>query len=43
LAPGRAKDMAAVGFRALWAATLSLMMLACAAGVFLTKGSVLFG
>ena len=43
LAPSRAKDMAAVGFRALWAATLSLMMLACAAGVFLTRGSVLFG
>jgi concentrative nucleoside transporter, CNT family len=43
LAPTRAKDMAAVGFRALWAATLSLLMLACAAGVFLTHGSVLFG
>lgn len=43
LAPGRAKDMAVVGFRALWAATLSLLMLACAAGVFLTRGSILFG
>lgn len=43
LVPSRAKDMAAVGFRALWAATLSLLMLACAAGVFLTRGSVLFG
>jgi concentrative nucleoside transporter, CNT family len=43
LAPSRAKDMAAVGFRALWAATLSLLMLACAAGVFLTQSSVLFG
>ena len=43
LAPGRAKDMAVVGFRARWAATLSLLMLACAAGVFLTRGSILFG
>jgi CNT family concentrative nucleoside transporter len=43
LAPSRAKDMAAVGLRSLWAATLSLLMLACAAGVFLTKSSILFG
>ncbi|MDP2267802.1 MAG: nucleoside transporter C-terminal domain-containing protein, partial [Deltaproteobacteria bacterium] len=41
LAPSRAKDMAAVGVRALWAATLSLLMLACAAGVFLTRSSIL--
>jgi CNT family concentrative nucleoside transporter len=43
LAPTRAKDVAVVGFRALWAATLSLLMIASAAGVFLTQGSVLFG
>ena len=37
LAPNRVKDLAAVGFRAFIAATLSLMMVACAAGVFLTN------
>jgi len=37
LASGRVKDLAAVGFRAFIAATLSLMMVAAAAGVFLGK------
>jgi CNT family concentrative nucleoside transporter len=43
LAPSRVRDLAEVGFRALIAATLSTLMVACAAGVFLTSGSVLIG
>ena len=43
IVPSRTKDLAAVGFRALIGATLSCLMMACAAGVFLTGGSVLLG
>jgi len=41
LVPGRVKDLAEVGFRALLAATLACLMTGCAAGVFLTAGSIL--
>jgi len=41
IVPSRVKDLAGVGFRALFAATLGCMMTASAAGVFLTHGSLL--
>ena len=43
IAPGRVKDFASVGFRALFAAILGCQMTGCAAGVFLIKGSILMG
>lgn len=39
LAPGRAKDLAKLGFRALFAATLACLMTGAVAGVFITAGS----
>jgi CNT family concentrative nucleoside transporter len=42
LAPSRKKDIAAMGFRALVAATLACLMTACIAGVFFTQSSILF-
>ncbi len=42
LAPSRKKDIAAMGFRALVAATLACLMTACIAGVFFTQKSILF-
>ena len=41
LVPKRVKDLAAVGPRALVAATLGCLMTGCAAGVFLTTSSIL--
>ncbi|MGQ9660918.1 MAG: NupC/NupG family nucleoside CNT transporter [Kiritimatiellia bacterium] len=43
LCPSRIRDLAAVGPRALLAATLACLMTACAAGTFLTSGSILLG
>lgn len=43
LAPGRKKDIASVGFRALIAATLACLMTACIAGIFYTGTSALLG
>jgi CNT family concentrative nucleoside transporter len=43
LAPVRKKDIAAVGFRALLAATLACLMTACIAGLFYTGSSALLG
>jgi len=43
LAPGKAKVIAQVGFRALIAATLACLMTACIAGTFFTEGSILLG
>lgn len=43
LAPKRIKDLAAVGPRALLAATLACLMTASVAGVFFTGGSILLG
>ena len=43
LAPGRKKDIASVGFRALIAATLACLMTACVAGLFFTGTSALLG
>lgn len=43
LAPKRVKDLAAVGPRALLAATLACLMTASVAGVFFTGGSILLG
>ncbi len=42
LAPSRKKDIAAMGLRALVAATLACLMTACIAGVFFTQKSILF-
>lgn len=42
LAPSRKKDIAAMGFRALVAATFACLMTACIAGVFFTQKSILF-
>ncbi|MEM7008471.1 MAG: nucleoside transporter C-terminal domain-containing protein [Thermodesulfobacteriota bacterium] len=42
LAPSRKKDIAAMGLRALVAATLACLMTACIAGVFFTEKSILF-
>ncbi|MDZ7260926.1 MAG: nucleoside transporter, partial [candidate division KSB1 bacterium] len=41
LAPRRTKDLAALGFRALIAATLACLMTAAVAGTFFTKSSIL--
>ena len=43
LAPGRKRDLAKIGFRALLAAILACLMTACIAGMFYMKGSILFG
>jgi CNT family concentrative nucleoside transporter len=43
LVPRRTKDISAVGFRALIAATLACLMTASAAGTFFTEGSILLG
>ncbi len=43
LAPDRTRNIAAVAFRALLAATLACLMTACVAGTFFTKGSILLG
>lgn len=43
LAPKRLKDLSRLGFRALLAATLACLMTGAIAGVFFTRGSVLFG
>jgi CNT family concentrative nucleoside transporter len=43
LAPGRKKDIASVGLRALIAATLACLMTACVAGVFYMGTSALLG
>ncbi len=43
LAPGRKKDIAAVGLRALVAATLACLMTACIAGIFYTGQSAILG
>ncbi len=41
LAPSRKKDIAAMGFRALIAATLACLITACIAGVFFSSNSIL--
>lgn len=43
LVPERTKDLAAVGVRALVAATLACLMTGCIAGIFFSENSVLFG
>ena len=43
LVPKRTKDVSAVGFRALIAATLACLMTAAMAGTFFTEGSILLG
>jgi CNT family concentrative nucleoside transporter len=43
LVPKRTKDLSAVGFRALIAATLACLMTAAVAGTFFTGSSVLLG
>jgi CNT family concentrative nucleoside transporter len=43
LAPSRTRDLAAVGLRALVAATLACLMTACVAGALLTESSLLLG
>jgi concentrative nucleoside transporter, CNT family len=43
LVPHRTKDISAVGFRALIAATLACLMTAAVAGTFFSEGSILFG
>ncbi|MBI5213633.1 MAG: nucleoside transporter [Nitrospirae bacterium] len=43
LIPKRTKDLSAVGFRALIAATLATLMTAAIAGTFFTNGSILLG
>lgn len=43
LAPRRSADLAAVGFKALLAATLACLMTACVAGAFYTGASLLAG
>ena len=43
LVPQRSRDISAVGFRALIAATLACLMTAAVAGTFFTGSSVLFG
>lgn len=42
LAPSRKKDIAAMGLRALVAATLACLMTACIAGIFFSEKSILF-
>lgn len=43
LAPKRTSDIASVGVRALWAATLACLLTACVAGTFFTNRSILLG
>jgi CNT family concentrative nucleoside transporter len=43
LAPERVRNVGAVAFRALLAATLACLLTACVAGTFFTKGSILLG
>lgn len=43
LAPKRLKDLSRLGFRALLAATLACLMTGAVAGLFFSKGSILFG
>ncbi|MDQ7787435.1 MAG: nucleoside transporter C-terminal domain-containing protein [Thermodesulfovibrionales bacterium] len=43
LVPERTRDLSAVGFRALIAATLACLMTAAVAGTFFTEGSILLG
>ncbi|MEW5766004.1 MAG: nucleoside transporter C-terminal domain-containing protein [bacterium] len=43
LAPKRTKDLSALGFRALLAATLACLMTAAVAGTFFSQGSILMG
>jgi CNT family concentrative nucleoside transporter len=43
LAPKRLKALSRLGFRALLAATLACLMTGAVAGLFFTKGSILFG
>jgi len=43
LAPKRLKDLSRVAFRALLAATLACLMTGAVAGLFFSKGSILFG
>lgn len=43
LVPKRSRDISAVGFRALLAATLACLMTAAVAGTFFTGGSILLG
>ena len=43
LVPKRTKDISAIGFRALIAATLACLMTAAVAGTFFTQGSILLG
>ena len=43
LVPERTKDLAAVGIRALVAATLACLMTGCIAGIFFSENSLLFG
>ena len=41
LIPSRRKDLASLGWKALWAATLATLMIGCVAGVFYVNSSVL--
>lgn len=43
LIPKRTKDLSAIGFRSLIAATLATLMTAAVAGTFFTEGSILLG
>ena len=43
LVPERARDLAAVGVRALIAATLACLMTGCVAGLFPLEGTILLG
>ncbi len=43
LIPSRRKDLASLGWKALWAATLATLMIGCVAGVFYVNSSVLRG
>ncbi len=43
IAPSTAGTLSRIGVRALVAATLACLMTACVAGVFFTRGSILFG
>jgi CNT family concentrative nucleoside transporter len=42
LAPSQTRNLASLGFRALWAATLACLMTACVAGMCYTGQSILF-
>ncbi|HTL88122.1 MAG TPA: nucleoside transporter C-terminal domain-containing protein [Leptolyngbya sp.] len=43
LIPSRRKDLAVLGWKALWAATLATLMIGCVAGVFYVNSSILRG